>query len=154
MARISEYIRKRKIDTNKCPNIYSWPIYSNIRIFEYIRHTLIHIWIYPISIIHIPIYPYIHISLHPYIHISLYPFIHISIYPYGRVALWRGDLLWIYIHIHRSYGRMALSFIWWSWDWFSKKKLRTNSLNCLLFLIRLTQQALCWAPMSPLYIQT
>ena len=31
--RMSEYIRKRKIDTNKCPNIYSWPIYSNIRIF-------------------------------------------------------------------------------------------------------------------------
>ena len=39
--RMSEYIRKRKIDTNECPNIYSWPIYSNIRIFEYIRHTLI-----------------------------------------------------------------------------------------------------------------
>ena len=38
---MSEYIRKRKIDTNECPNIYSWPIYSNIRIFEYIRHTLI-----------------------------------------------------------------------------------------------------------------
>ena len=37
---MSEYIRKRKIDTNECPNIYSWPIYSNIRIFEYIRHTL------------------------------------------------------------------------------------------------------------------
>ena len=28
--RMSEYIRKRKIDTNECPNIYSWPIYSNI----------------------------------------------------------------------------------------------------------------------------
>ena len=41
--RMSEYIRKRKIDTNECPNIYSWPIYSNIRIFEYIRHTLLHI---------------------------------------------------------------------------------------------------------------
>ena len=41
--RMSEYIRKRKIDTNECPNIYSWPIYSNIRIFEYIRHTLVHI---------------------------------------------------------------------------------------------------------------
>ena len=39
--RMSEYIRKRKIDTNECPNIYSWPIYSNIRIFEYIRHTLV-----------------------------------------------------------------------------------------------------------------
>ena len=38
--RMSEYIRKRKIDTNECPNIYSWPIYSNIRIFEYIPHTL------------------------------------------------------------------------------------------------------------------
>ena len=38
--RMSEYIRKRKIYTNECPNIYSWPIYSNIRIFEYIRHTL------------------------------------------------------------------------------------------------------------------
>ena len=38
---MSEYIRKRKIDTNECPNIYSLPIYSNIRIFEYIRHTLI-----------------------------------------------------------------------------------------------------------------
>ena len=40
--RMSEYIRKRKIDTNECPNIYSWPIYSNIRIFEYIRHTLMY----------------------------------------------------------------------------------------------------------------
>ena len=39
--RMSEYIRKRKIYTNECPNIYSWPIYSNIRIFEYIRHTLV-----------------------------------------------------------------------------------------------------------------
>ena len=39
--RMSEYIRKRKIDTNECPNIYSWPIYSNIQIFEYIRHTLV-----------------------------------------------------------------------------------------------------------------
>ena len=39
--RMSKYIRKRKIDTNECPNIYSWPIYSNIRIFEYIRHTLV-----------------------------------------------------------------------------------------------------------------
>ena len=38
--RMSEYIRKKKIDSNECPNIYSWPIYSNIRIFEYIRHTL------------------------------------------------------------------------------------------------------------------
>ena len=37
--RMSKYIRKRKIDTNECPNMYSWPIYSNIRIFEYIRHT-------------------------------------------------------------------------------------------------------------------
>ena len=42
--RMSEYIRKRKIDTNECPNIYSWPIYSNIWIFEYIRHTLV--WAY------------------------------------------------------------------------------------------------------------
>ena len=32
--RMSEYIRKRKIDTNECPNIYSWPIYSNIRIYS------------------------------------------------------------------------------------------------------------------------
>ena len=38
--RMSKYIRQRKIDTNECPNIYSWLIYSNIRIFEYIRHTL------------------------------------------------------------------------------------------------------------------
>ena len=38
---MSEYIRKTKIDTNECPNIYWWPIYSNIRIFEYIRHTLV-----------------------------------------------------------------------------------------------------------------
>ena len=38
-ARMSEYIRKRKIDTNKCPNIYSWPIYLNIWIFKYICHT-------------------------------------------------------------------------------------------------------------------
>ena len=39
--RMSKYIRKRKIDTNECPNIYSWPIYLNIQIFEYIRHTLL-----------------------------------------------------------------------------------------------------------------
>ena len=32
--RMSEYIRKRKIDTNECPNIYSWPIYSNIWIYS------------------------------------------------------------------------------------------------------------------------
>ena len=32
--RMSEYIRKRKIDTNECPNIYSWPTYSNIRIYS------------------------------------------------------------------------------------------------------------------------
>ena len=32
--RMSEYIRKRKIDTNECPNIYSWPIYSNIQIYS------------------------------------------------------------------------------------------------------------------------
>ena len=44
---MSEYIRKRKIDTNECPNIYSWPIYSNIRIFEYIRHTLYQTKTYP-----------------------------------------------------------------------------------------------------------
>ena len=31
---MSEYIRKRKIDTNECPNIYSRPIYSNIRIYS------------------------------------------------------------------------------------------------------------------------
>ena len=31
----------RKIDTNECPNKYSWQIYSNIGIFEYIRHTLL-----------------------------------------------------------------------------------------------------------------
>ena len=41
---MSACIRKRKIDTNECPNIYSWPIYSNIRIFEYIRHTLLCIY--------------------------------------------------------------------------------------------------------------
>ena len=35
---MSEYIRKRKIDTNECPNIYSWSTYSNIWIFEYIGH--------------------------------------------------------------------------------------------------------------------
>ena len=39
--RISEYIRIKKIDTNECPNKYSYRKYSNIRIFEYIRHTLI-----------------------------------------------------------------------------------------------------------------
>ena len=32
---------RENVDTNECPNIYSWPIYSNIRIFEYIRHTLL-----------------------------------------------------------------------------------------------------------------
>ena len=32
--RMSEYICKRKIDTNECPNIYSWPIYSNIQIYS------------------------------------------------------------------------------------------------------------------------
>ena len=32
--RMSEYIHKRKIDTNECPNIYSWPIYSIIRIYS------------------------------------------------------------------------------------------------------------------------
>ena len=37
---MSEYIRTNKIDPNECPNKYSCPIYSNIRIFEYIRHTL------------------------------------------------------------------------------------------------------------------
>ena len=37
--RMSEYIRKRKIDTNECPNIYSWPICSNIRIFKYSSHS-------------------------------------------------------------------------------------------------------------------
>ena len=31
---MSEYIRKRKIDTNECPNIYSLPIYSNIQIYS------------------------------------------------------------------------------------------------------------------------
>ena len=35
--RMYEFICKRKIDTNECPNKYSSPIYS---IFEYIRHTL------------------------------------------------------------------------------------------------------------------
>ena len=29
-----EYIRNRKIYTNECPNIYSRPIYSNIRIYS------------------------------------------------------------------------------------------------------------------------
>ena len=29
-----------KIDTNVCPNKYLLPIYLNIQIFEYIRHTL------------------------------------------------------------------------------------------------------------------
>ena len=38
---MSEYICIRKIDTNECPNIYSWPIYSNNRIFKYIFHTLV-----------------------------------------------------------------------------------------------------------------
>ena len=31
---MSEYIRTNKFDTNECPNIYSWPIYSNIRIYS------------------------------------------------------------------------------------------------------------------------
>ena len=39
--RMSEYIRTNKIDPNECPNKYSCPIYSNIRIFKYIRHTLV-----------------------------------------------------------------------------------------------------------------
>ena len=30
---MSKYIRKRKIDTNECPNICSCPIYSNIQIY-------------------------------------------------------------------------------------------------------------------------
>ena len=38
---MSEYIRTNKIDPNECPNKYSCPIYSNIRIFKYIRHTLV-----------------------------------------------------------------------------------------------------------------
>ena len=33
----------RKIGTNECPNKYLWQIYLNIRIFEYIRHTLFQI---------------------------------------------------------------------------------------------------------------
>ena len=32
---MSEYIRKIEIDTNECPNKYSWPIHSNIEIIEY-----------------------------------------------------------------------------------------------------------------------
>ena len=51
--RMSEYIRKRKIDTNECPNIYSWPIYSNIRIysshsdakFKHLKRRSVHIFI-------------------------------------------------------------------------------------------------------------
>ena len=39
---VTGYIRKRKIDMNECLNIYLWPIYSNIQIFEYISHTLMH----------------------------------------------------------------------------------------------------------------
>ena len=31
----------QKIDMNECPNRYSYRKYSNIRLFEYIRHTLI-----------------------------------------------------------------------------------------------------------------
>ena len=38
---MSEYICKRKIDTNECTNVYLWPIYLNIWILEYIRHTLV-----------------------------------------------------------------------------------------------------------------
>ena len=38
--RMSEYIRTNKFDPNEYPNKYSCPIYSNIWIFEYIRHTL------------------------------------------------------------------------------------------------------------------
>ena len=38
---MSKYIRTNKIDPNECPNKYLSPIYSNIQIFEYIRHTLI-----------------------------------------------------------------------------------------------------------------
>ena len=55
---MSEYIRKRKIDTNECPNIYSWPIYSNIQIFEYIRHTLLwapDIWIVGVGEKNLPV---------------------------------------------------------------------------------------------------
>ena len=37
--RMSDYICKRKIDTNECPNKYIWPIYSNIWIN--ICHTLV-----------------------------------------------------------------------------------------------------------------
>ena len=38
---MSEYIRTNKIDPNECPNKYLCPIYSNILIFKYIRHTLV-----------------------------------------------------------------------------------------------------------------
>ena len=40
---MSEYIRKIEIDMNECPKKYLWPIYSNIWVFEYIRHTLLRI---------------------------------------------------------------------------------------------------------------
>ena len=53
---MSEYIRTNKFDTNECPNIFvkeklirtNVRIYIRdqyIRIFEYIRHTLIYIYI-------------------------------------------------------------------------------------------------------------
>ena len=61
---MSEYIRIKKltrtniriysyqkIDTNECPNIYLYQKYSNIWIFEYIRHTLLWTtWMSPISV--------------------------------------------------------------------------------------------------------
>ena len=36
---ISEYIRKRKIDTNECPNRYPRPIFSNIFVTLWYHHT-------------------------------------------------------------------------------------------------------------------
>ena len=51
-----EYIRQRKIDTNECPNKYLWSIYSNIQIFESIRHT-------PARPGHFPVIHFLHLGL-------------------------------------------------------------------------------------------
>ena len=60
--RMSEYICK-KIDTNECPNIYSWPIYSNIRIYS--SHSGLHVYYLDLHVYYLDEHVY-YLDLHVY----------------------------------------------------------------------------------------
>ena len=120
---MSEYVRKRKFDTNECLNIYSWPIHSNIRIYSshsdpdpyplQWQHRYVSTNISTI----IKRYPYKR-GTYPHQSPHMCMYIQLFVYPYRTILTWSGS------HACRFLVSPPITV---TWQWSSHTQFRAKN---------------------------